>query len=837
LKIKKVKRKNPTYITLFSGGGVGCQSFTYNEFDCIATNEIISKRLDVQKNNDKCKYDSGYIYGDISKDEIKSKIYDEINLWEKNEKIKEIEVVIATPPCQGMSVANHHKIDELGRNSLVVQSLIMTKKINPKVFVFENVRTFLNTFCQDIDGNLKPIKEAIESNLTNYNIHSEVINFKNYGNPSQRTRTIVIGTRKDLKNISPLDLLPNREPVKTIRETIGNLQSLKTMGEITSDDIYHSFRKYPKEMEKWIKNLDEGQSAFENTKIDEIPHTIKNNQRVVNQNKNGDKYRRCYWDSPMYCIHTRNDILASQMTVHPSDNRVFSIRELMKLMSIQDEFNWSDISFDDINQMSIEEKREFLKKEELNIRRCIGESVPPVIFDSIAKKIKSIFSEENISDSEISNIIQSKELHIHSNLKKFLKSNLKNFSYDTLSRIIELANMERTKHAAYYTTKDVCFSLVEDLPSFDNDSDVTILEPSVGSGNFLPMIIEKYQHCKSVKIDVIDIDKNALEILKILIKKIEIPRNTQINFIHSDFLTLDSESEYDVIIGNPPFGKVTNDKKLVKKYKTNKYNQKTNNLFAFFIEDSIKRAKYISLIVPKSLLSTPEFNQTRELMSKYNIEKIVDFGEKAFDVKIETIGFVLKKTKVKSKNKVKIESFGTGEKTSLDQSYVTSDKFPYWLIYRNEFFDSVAKKIKFDILSAFRDRQITKRITKSKGNIRVLKSRNIENNSIKNIPNYDCYIDDDQIDSLAVGKYLNAKKAILIPNLTYFPRACFMPKNVICDGSVAIAFPKNGTKINKKTLEYYSTDEFREFYRIARNKSTRSMNIDSNSIFFFGKVN
>jgi len=525
------------------------------------------------------------------------------------------------------------------------------------------------------------------------------------------------------------------------------------------------------------------------------------------------------------------------MTVHPSDNRVFSIRELMKLMSIRDEFNWSDISFGELNKMSLDKKTEFLKKEELNIRRCIGESVPPVIFDSIAKKIKLILSEENISDSDVSNLIKSKDLHIHLNLKKFLKSNLKNYSYDNLSRIIELANMERTKHAAYYTTKDVCFSLVEALPSFDNDSDVTILEPSVGSGNFLPMIIEKYQHCKSVNLDVIDIDKNALEILKILIKKIEIPKNTQINFIHSDFLTFDSDIEYDVIIGNPPFGKVTNDRKLVTKYKEEKFNQKTNNLFAFFIEDSIKRAKHISLIVPKSLLSTPEFNQTREFMNKYNIEKIVDFGEKAFDVKIETIGFVLKKTNVKSKNKIKIESFVTGEKTSLDQSYVTSDKFPYWLIYRNEFFDNVAKKIKFDILSAFRDRQITKRITKSKGKIRVLKSRNIESNSIKNIPDYDCYVDDDQIDSLAVGKYLNAKKAILIPNLTYFPRACFMPKNTICDGSVAIAFPKNGTDINKKTLEYYSTDEFREFYRIARNKSTRSMNIDSNSIFFFGKVN
>jgi DNA (cytosine-5)-methyltransferase 1 len=835
--MKELSKKNPTYITLFSGGGVGCQSFTYNEFDCIATNEIVSKRLDVQKYNKKCKYESGYVSGDISLDEIKNKIYDEIRFWKKNEKIKQVEVVVATPPCQGMSVANHHKIDELGRNSLVVQSLIMTKKINPKVFVFENVRTFLNTLCQDVDGNIKSIREAIESNLTNYNIHSEVINFKDYGNPSQRTRTIVIGTRKDLKNISPLDLLPNREPVNTIRETVGYLPSLKTMGKITPDDIYHSFRKYPKEMEKWIKNLDEGQSAFENKKIDEIPHTIKNDKIVVNQNKNGDKYKRCYWDSPMYCIHTRNDILASQMTVHPSDNRVFSIRELMKLMSIRDEFNWSDISFEDLNQMPIDRKIEFLKKEELNIRRCIGESVPPVIFDSIAKKIKCNLSEENILDSEISNIIKSKNLHIHSNLKKFLQSNLNFFSYNTLSRIIELSNMERTKHAAYYTTKDVCFSLVEALPSFDDDKDVAILEPSVGSGNFLPLIIEKYRHCKSVNLEVIDIDKNALEILKILIKKIKIPKNIQIKFIHSNFLTFDSESEYDVIIGNPPFGKVTNDKKLITQYKTNKYNQKTNNLFAFFIEDSIKRAKHISLIVPKSLLSTPEFNQTRELMNNYNIEKIVDFGEKAFDVKIETIGFVLKKIKLKSKNKVKIESFGTGEKTLLDQSYVTSDKFPYWLIYRNKFFDSVAKKIKFGILSAFRDRQITKKITKSEGDIRVLKSRNIESNSIKNIPNYDCYVDNDQIDSLAVGKYLNAKKAILIPNLTYFPRACFMPKNVICDGSVAIAFPKNGIEITKKTLEYYSTDEFREFYRIARNKSTRSMNIDSNSIFFFGKVN
>ena len=89
---------------------------------------------------------------------------------------------------------------------------------------------------------------------------------------------------------------------------------------------------------------------------------------------------------------------------------------------------------------------------------------------------------------------------------------------------------------------------------------------------------------------------------------------------------------------------------------------------------------------------------------------------------------------------------------------------------------------------------------------------------------------------MAVRKYLNSKGAVLIPNLTYFPRACFMPKNSICDGSVAIARPKDGVKVTKGMLAYYSTPEFTEFYKIARNRSTRTMNIDANSIFFFGKL-
>ena len=53
--------EKPTYISLFSSAGIGCYGFKLEGFDCVATNELITRRLEVQKFNKKCKYESGYI--------------------------------------------------------------------------------------------------------------------------------------------------------------------------------------------------------------------------------------------------------------------------------------------------------------------------------------------------------------------------------------------------------------------------------------------------------------------------------------------------------------------------------------------------------------------------------------------------------------------------------------------------------------------------------------------------------------------------------------------------------------------------------------------------------
>ena len=71
-----------TYISLFSSAGVGCYGFKQAEFECIVTNELVDRRLEIQKINNKCKFDSGYIAGDIQNQTIKNKIAEEINRWE-----------------------------------------------------------------------------------------------------------------------------------------------------------------------------------------------------------------------------------------------------------------------------------------------------------------------------------------------------------------------------------------------------------------------------------------------------------------------------------------------------------------------------------------------------------------------------------------------------------------------------------------------------------------------------------------------------------------------------------------------------------------------------------
>ncbi len=826
----------PTYISLFSSAGVGCYGFKLEGFDCIATNELLTRRLDIQRFNNKCKYESGYICGDITEDITKESLYNQIKLWKNKENLTRVDVVIATPPCQGMSVANHKKSKtEIVRNSLVVESLKIIKKINPRFFVLENVPAFMKTVCTDIDGNNKTIAEAIDSNLgQEYSYVSRIINFKNYGACSSRQRTVVIGVSKDLSDeVSPYELYPDFVKEQTLREVIGNLKPLKEFGEIDTNDIYHSFRTYPEHMRTWIADIKEGQSAFDNIDDNKKPHRIVDGKIVINQRKNADKYTRQYWDKVGPCIHTRNDQMASQNTVHPSDDRVFSIRELMLMMTVPRSFNWVEKDFEELNNLTFEHKRAFLKKEEIKIRQSLGEAVPTVIFQSIAKKILDFLKLLPLKTSEINKLVKSNNLEEASKLFDFISNNPMGLSSSTLSKVAELANTSRTDNAAFFTSKTLITEMMKSLPDTNKET-VRVLEPSVGVGNFLPLIVKKFED-KKIIIDVVDIDAHSLDLAKLILKKYNFTKNCTINYIKDDFLLHDFDVKYDYIIGNPPFFKLKSSNKLLSIYRKYAINKSTTNICSFFLDKAINIADFVALVFPKFVLNTPEFATTREYLSKKSIETIIDFGEKGFPgVLIETLALLINTQNRPSKTTV--ISITHNKKTIQSQDYICDEKLPYWIIYRDCQFDEVCKKLDFNVFKVFRDRQITNALLSTNGDIRVLKSRNISDDGteIINIEDYDSYISHKSLLGLAVLDYLYRDDVYLTPNMTYKPRMMKKPKNCIVNGSVAILIPKNGIIPTEKQMLFLSTEEYRNFYQIARNFQTRSLNVDACSVFFYG---
>lgn len=797
-----------TYISLFSSAGVGCYGFKQNGYECIATCELLNERLNVQRANNKCRLESGYICGDMTTDETKARLFKEIQRWRDDYKIEDVDVVFATPPCQGMSTANCKKNNqEQVRNSLVVEAIKVIHDVNPKIFIFENVRSFMKTTCTDISGVDMSIKESIYTNLSeNYYIFSKVLNFKDYGVPSSRPRTIVVGTRRDLKNISPLNIFPRREEEITLRESIGNLNPLG-YGERDALDPFHFARVYDAYMEEWIAPLREGQSAFENP-VHLRPYKLdKDGNRVtLKGGEMGNKFRRLRWDSPCSCIATRNDQLASNDTIHPRDNRVLSIRELMILMTIPRNFKWS---LDD-DALTPDGAAEYLSTNELNIRRCIGEAVPTHIIETLSKNVDIMLTFNEFVDSYEEDYLEAymQDMEIRNN-----------FYIDTFLK--EQAIADAKDSGSFYTPQCVVFDAIKDLDI--NKKQIRILEPSVGLGAFIPQLCALFSDKDSIVIDAVEIDATTLASLKESIQKIELGTNVAINYICSDFLEYPITESYDAVVTNPPYA---NSKK---KYPEVCQGLKLKNLFGLFLNKIYNIADNIVCVIPKNFVMADEFEPIRKKYQTYPLVSVCDFGVKFFKkVFVEILSLHFSK---KYKGSLLVRDYVNNEYYIHPQKYIYHNHV--WLLYRNDFFDKFIQTMQLDVYKSFRDRQITNSMLSNSGKIRVLRSKNIQDDgSIINKDGYDKYIDD--VSKFQIGRYLN-KKPIIMVNFTYNTRATILPDNMIPNGSIAILTPK--VSVYPEDLSFYSSNEFRAYYEIVKSKSRFTLNIDESSLYYIGIKN
>ncbi len=131
---------------------------------------------------------------------------------------------------------------------------------------------------------------------------------------------------------------------------------------------------------------------------------------------------------------------------------------------------------------------------------------------------------------------------------------------------------------------------------------------------------------------------------------------------NSEFKEIIDEGGFDVIIGNPPYIRPHNipDNEKVYLWSNFEVAQQKSDIYAFFIEKSIKLLKtksILSFIVPKTWFSIYSFEKLRKfVLENTNIQLIGNLPSKVFDDAVveTTIIQVEKNSDVKNENKIRI---------------------------------------------------------------------------------------------------------------------------------------------------------------------------------------
>lgn len=123
----------------------------------------------------------------------------------KEFEIKEIDLVVGGPPCQGYSGIGHRRSysvdkEDLPSNHLYEDFAYVVGVVRPKIFLFENVRGLLNAKWTE-EGKSGEIWEDVLaklSKISSYNVRWKLVFAKEYGVPQNRPRVLAVGVRNDV---------------------------------------------------------------------------------------------------------------------------------------------------------------------------------------------------------------------------------------------------------------------------------------------------------------------------------------------------------------------------------------------------------------------------------------------------------------------------------------------------------------------------------------------------------------------------------------------------------------------------------------------------------------
>ena len=242
-------------------------------------------------------------------------------------KSKELDLLSGGSPCQSFSYAGKRLGLEDARGTLFYHYAIFLKKLQPKMFLFENVRGLLS---HDKGKTYKTMLNVFTE--CGYRVENKILNAWDYGNAQKRERLITIGIRNDLDlkiNFpKPHDYKPVlRDVLKDVPDSLGAKYSpyKEKLFEMVPPGGY--WRDIPieiaKEYMKGCWNLAGGRTGI---------------------------LRRISFNEPSLSVLTSPTQKQTERC-HPIESRPFTVRENARIQSFPDEWQFCGSMYSQYRQI------------------------------------------------------------------------------------------------------------------------------------------------------------------------------------------------------------------------------------------------------------------------------------------------------------------------------------------------------------------------------------------------------------------------------------------------------------------------------------------------------
>lgn len=209
-----VAPKNHTVVSLFSGcGGMdlgflggfrfGRRVYKRLPFDIIWANELNAAACNTYRHN---------VADDIHCGDI----------WDKMCDLpKHADVVIGGFPCQDVSINGAMAAEKGKRSTLYKAMQDVIKRVNPKIFVAENVKGILMSHSDNLRNEMMQGFKSL-----GYEVETHLYLAADYGVPQSRERVLFVGTRKGEKIFSHPSAKIKKANWITARETLVDLENM-----------------------------------------------------------------------------------------------------------------------------------------------------------------------------------------------------------------------------------------------------------------------------------------------------------------------------------------------------------------------------------------------------------------------------------------------------------------------------------------------------------------------------------------------------------------------------------------------------------------------------------